>query len=382
MHSRKAPLATMARETPPTSLTLVVLLAAEVPLDTPTTLEAPESISRVILPRFLQFLKRKHPEKAIRVVPVWSEESLLSQKEALADATAVFVLDSDGSCLPALYAHAKRLRWLHSLSAGVDCFSCFLNSTPSHKSVSQTLAEDPGFLVTNGKGVFSRPLAEYVAAAMLHFAKDICRLQKLKNERSWNPAPMHQLRGKTVGFLGFGDIARETAKLLQAFGMRCVAMKRSANSEGNSLAEKVWTSADPDRLEFFKISDFVVCSLPGTPETRHAVGAIEFSAMKPSAVFISIGRGSVVDEHALLKALETKALAGAALDVFATEPLPETSPLWSAENLLISSHCCDWVKDHSAEEAFRVFEENFRRFLQGAQTQQDMYTPINKHLGY
>ncbi|CBZ54755.1 putative D-3-phosphoglycerate dehydrogenase [Neospora caninum Liverpool] len=354
----------MTLSAPPSPLTLVVLLAAEVPTETPATLEAPESISRVVFPRFLKFLKSKYPDQSVRVVSVWSEESLLRHKEELEQASAVFALEHDGSCLPALYAHAKNLRWLHSLSAGVDRFMPFLKSTHSHKNASQTLVEDPSFLVTNGKGVFARPLAEYVVAAILYFAKDILQLQKRKDERSWTPFPMDQLRGKT------------------AFGMRCVAIKRTPNSQQDSLAEKIWTPTDPDRFELFKSSDYVVCSLPGTPETRHAVGREEFAAMKPSAVFVSIGRGSAVDETALFEALQKEALAGAALDVFETEPLPKSSPLWGAENLLISPHCCDWVNDHSAEEAFRVFDENFRRFRQGAQIQQDMYTPIDKQLGY
>ncbi|PFH37079.1 erythronate-4-phosphate dehydrogenase domain-containing protein [Besnoitia besnoiti] len=362
-------------------LSLAVLLKEEVPRDTPCTLEAPESISRVVFPRFLEFLRAKYPTQTFNILTAWSPESAAQQAEKLKDVSVVFIIDTDPAVFAAVYEHATNLRWVHIHSVGVDRFAPFLLAAKSHRNPAKTLAEDPAFLVTNGKGVFTPALAEYVATALLYFAKDVRRLEKLKKENAWEPFPMSQLRGKTVGFLGFGEIARETAKLLQAFGMRCTALKRTA-SEKDALAERIWTSADPDGIEFFRSADYIVCSLPATPETTHAVGRKEFAAMKPSAVFISIGRGSVVDEAALLEALKNKTIAAAALDVFHTEPLPATSPLWAAENLLISSHCCDWVKDHSASDAFRVFDENFSRFQQGAQRQENMYTPINKALGY
>eukprot|EP00070_Physeter_catodon_P036451 XP_028343345.1 uncharacterized protein LOC112062782 [Physeter catodon] len=166
--------------------------------------------------------------------------------------------------------------------------------------------------------------------------------------------------------------------------MECTALRssRPASRDDRIILDHMWTQNCSDRLEFYRSADVIVCSLPATPETENSVGAAEFAAMKKSSIFISIGRGSVVDERALLQAVQTQRIAGAALDVFQEEPLPADSPLWKEERILISSHCCDCVEDHSAARTIDVFDENLRRFLAGARKNSDMFTPVDVHRGY
>jgi phosphoglycerate dehydrogenase-like enzyme len=157
---------------------------------------------------------------------------------------------------------------------------------------------------------------------------------------------MSELFGQTVGFVGFGDIAQSTAVLCKAFGMRIIALRNSRGQSGDELADSVFyssedTEAGAGRREVFRQADHIICSLPGTPSTKHACGREEFAAMKPTGIFVSIGRGLCVDEAALAEVLKAKRIAGAALDVFEKEPLPLDSPLWDCETLLFSAHNAD-----------------------------------------
>jgi len=205
----------------------------------------------------------------------------------------------------------------------------------------------PEIPLTNAKGAYSRPLAEYALGAILHYNKQVPRLQKSKRSKtSWDDKfTMSELYGKTVGFVGFGDIAQTTVPYCKAFGMKVLALRQSSNASGNELADKVFYSGE-NKLGLFQEADFVICSLPGGAPTRHFCGKAEFDAMKPTAFFLSIGRGTCVDEVALVSALESDSIAGAALDVFDKEPLPADSPLWNCENLLLSPHNADLTTEY------------------------------------
>mmetsp|Transcript_50516 Transcript_50516/g.156327 ORF Transcript_50516/g.156327 Transcript_50516/m.156327 type:complete len:277 (-) Transcript_50516:45-875(-) len=240
-----------------------------------------------------------------------------------------------------LWPLCPKLKWVHSMAAGVDTVVPVMNALP----------RGPDIPLTNAKGAFSRSLAEYALGAMLHFNKQVPRLQQSRAGRNWDKFIMAELHGKTAGFVGFGDIAQATARLCKAFGMKVVALRnqRGPNADaGNALADAVFYASEMEdaKLEVFRQSDFVVCTLPGGPATRNACGRAEFSAMKPSAVFISMGRGTCVDEASLVEVLRTGAIAGAALDVFAVEPLPADSPLWDCDNLLLSPHNADLTADY------------------------------------
>mmetsp|Transcript_79609 Transcript_79609/g.170714 ORF Transcript_79609/g.170714 Transcript_79609/m.170714 type:complete len:340 (-) Transcript_79609:92-1111(-) len=237
--------------------------------------------------------------------------------------------------LTELWPLCPKVKWVHSVLAGVDTVVPLLNALPG----------GPEIPLTNAKGAFSRSLAEYAMAAMLYFNKQLPRLQQNRMSRNWDRFIMNELHGKTVGFIGFGDIAQATAVVCKAFGMKVAALRNTRNLSGNDLADMVYYASDQEngsgKSEVFRTADFVVCTLPGGPATKYACGRDEFAVMKPSGVFISMGRGTCVDEAALVEALREGRIAGAALDVFEKEPLAAESPLWDCENLLLSPHNAD-----------------------------------------
>jgi phosphoglycerate dehydrogenase-like enzyme len=174
---------------------------------------------------------------------------------------------------------------------------------------------------------------------------------------------MGALAGQTIGIVGYGDIGRATAARLKPFDTRILALRqRPERSLGDPLADEV---VGADRvLEVAGRSDAIVLAAPLTPATRGLFGRDAIAAMKPSAVFVNVGRGPVVDEPALVEALESRRIRGAALDVFETEPLPAGHQLWGLPNALVSPHCADnvagWI-----EGAMRVFLRNLELFRRG-----------------
>jgi len=255
------------------------------------------------------------------------------------------------------------LRWIHSRSAGVD------------RMLFPALIESP-VVVTNGRGVFGPGLGEYVAAAVLFFAKDLGRMRRSQAARRWDPFLVEWVRGRTLGIVGYGDIGRAIAERMRAFGMRILALRRRPErTAGDPPVDEV---LDPGRLvELMGRSDYVVASTPLTAETRGLIGEREIAAMKPTGVLINVGRGAVVDEAALVRALVEGRIRGAALDVFETEPLPAEHPFWGMENVLLSPHCADqtqgWI-----EEAMQAFLDNLARFQRG----EPLAGVVDKRRGY
>lgn len=245
---------------------------------------------------------------------------------------------------------AERVRWVHTLSAGVEHLL-----TPEFAATPVPL--------TNSRGVYKRSLAEFALLGILYFAKDIPRM--LANQRAgrWAPFEITEAHGKTVGIVGYGEIGRASAQLAHGLGMRVLALRRrTALSDGDSTADATF---GPDALaSMLAQCDYVVVAAPGTPETRGMIGAPEFAAIKSSAVIINIGRGSVIAEAPLLRALQEGRLRGAALDVFEKEPLPEGHPFFSMPNVLVSPHCADRTSDW-LEQSARFFLGNFERFRKG-----------------
>jgi phosphoglycerate dehydrogenase-like enzyme len=171
--------------------------------------------------------------------------------------------------------------------------------------------------------------------ACSYFAKDLPRLMQQKKTKTWGKYNVLELRGATLGVVGYGDIGRACAKLAHVYGMRVIALRRNPHlTKGDPLCDVVY---GPDSLnKIMSESDYIVCSAPLTAETQGLVGAQQFEHAKENAVFINLGRGPVVDEDALIAALKGGKLKGAALDVFTTEPLPQDSELWELDNVLIS----------------------------------------------
>jgi sodium/hydrogen exchanger 8 len=258
-------------------------------------------------------------------------------------------------------------RWVHSFPAGVDGLSGFLASEA---------LQSRKVPVTNGKGAFSSSLAEYVIAAIMHFTKQIPRCLTNQKEKKWDPFVMDVVAGKTVGFVGYGHIAQQTAVLCKALGMRIIACRRS--SGGEDVVVPSQTYSPNERLKLFAEADYVVCSLPGTAQTQNFCGAQEFGAMKSTGVFVSLGRGAAVDEDALVDVLQKGQIRGAALDVFKEEPLPASSPLWDlGDRILITAHNADLTEDYF-DLGWAVFADNYRSFASG----EPLKTPIEVSRGY
>merc|ERR1719233_2528191 len=264
--------------------------------------------------------------------------------------------------------YKDQIKWVHCFWTGVDSMKEFTDSR---------LIDRPDIPLTNGKDAFSSSLAEYALLAALHFNKQVPRLQANRLGKIWERFPMSVLRGKVLGIIGFGDIAKATAKLAKAFGMNVLVLRRDPSQGGEGVVDDSSVFSFEGRFDLLQQSDFVVSVLPGTSSTKNFCGKEEFAAMNPSTVFISLGRGTTVDEDALYKALNTGRIQGAALDVFHIEPLPSTSPLWDLDNILISSHNADFTDDFYSL-GYEVWQENCRWYIDG----KPLLSLVDKELGY
>ncbi len=260
-----------------------------------------------------------------------------------------------------MLTRATRARWVHSIATGID------------RIASPTLLAHPSVL-TNTRDVFSAALAEFALLGMLHFAKNVPRLERARAEKRWDPFEVETLGGKILGVVGFGSIGRETARLAAALGMKVLVHRRHPQ---RAAGDPRVSAVVEDRGELFATADYLVLAAPLTPETRHLAGAAELARMKSSAVLINVGRGALVDEAALIDVLQRRAIRGAALDVFATEPLPATHPFFTMDNVLLSPHCADRTATWLAE-ALALFLANLARFRAGA----ELLHPVDKVRGY
>lgn len=264
-----------------------------------------------------------------------------------------------------VWDRAQRVQWVHSLSAGVE------------KLLIPEFVASPVPL-TNARGVFKRPLAEFVVLGMLYFYKHVRRLVESQHKHHWDSFMVEWLPGKIMGVVGYGEIGRECAMLAKALGVKIYAMRRKPEmSAGDPILDRVFPATE--LREMLKEVDVVVAAAPLTPETRHMLGDAEFRAMKPSALVMNVGRGPVIDEAALVRALQEKRIAGAALDVFEEEPLPSDHPFWDMENVLISPHCTDRTREPDwLDLSAQFFVENFQRFIKG----EPLVNVVDKKAGY
>ena len=284
--------------------------------------------------------------------------------QAVVDADILFNWSGSPALFREVFLKCPRLRWVHSRSAGLD------------KSLFPELTRS-SVVLTNGSGVFSASLGEFALAAILYFAKDFRRMIRNQMAGVWEPFDVLPVEGYTVGIVGYGDIGRAVAARVRAMGMKVLATKRHVSHWGNvdSLVEEMF---GPDRrLEMLARCDYVVVTAPLTAETMGMIGDAEFAAMKPTAVVINVGRGPVIVEGALAKALAEGRIKGAALDVFNEEPLPQGHEFYKMENVLLSPHCADhtpeWLND-----AMRFFIAQYERFRKG----EPLANVVDKKLGY
>ncbi|MEU6090517.1 D-2-hydroxyacid dehydrogenase [Streptomyces sp. NPDC047085] len=209
-----------------------------------------------------------------------------------------------------------RPRWVHTASAGVDHLMC-----------PELAASDT--VVTNARGIFDQPIAEYVAALVLAVAKDLPRTLELQRERAWRHRETRRVAGTRACVVGSGPIGRAIARTLKALGVTTALVGRMPRTG-------IHGPADLDRL--ISRADWVIAAAPLTEQTYGMFDTRRFGVMQPSAVFVNVGRGQLVDEDALAEALRRRWIAAAALDVFTAEPLPADSPLWGLPGLIVSPH--------------------------------------------
>jgi phosphoglycerate dehydrogenase-like enzyme len=254
--------------------------------------------------------------------------------------------------LAQLLQECPKVEWVHTRSAGIDFVT------------SPALSEFKG-VVTNAKGQFSSTLAEYTMLAIGYFAKDLPRLSRNKATKVWDKYDVHEIKRSTLGIVGYGDIGKAAAKLAKAYGMtvRAVVRRRVVNDDPN--VDAVYGNTPSELVRLFSESDYVLCAAPLTEETKGLIGKACFDGAKRGAVFINVGRGPIADEAELIKALQDGRLRGAALDVFETEPLPPTSPLWEMDNVLLSPHNMDKTATFMHESTEFYVNEQLPRFVRG-----------------
>jgi phosphoglycerate dehydrogenase-like enzyme len=297
------------------------------------------------LARHLTLLERLPDDTTITVSD--KREGL---EDAAPEADVILNVLGDGILLREIWPLARKVRWIHSLAAGVE------------GALFPELRES-AVPLTNARGVYKRSLAEFAIGAMLFFAKDFRRMLRNQEAARWEQFDIEELHGHTLGIVGHGEIGRATADLARAFGMEVAGVGRR-HTPG-------------ERRDLLSRADYILVAAPLTPETTGLVGGAEFAAMKHTAVLINVGRGPVVDEPALIEALRSGKIRGAALDVFNEEPLPPEHPFWRMENVLLSPHCADhtptWLEDST-----EFFLRNFDHFLKG----EPLENVVNKRAGY
>ena len=279
-------------------------------------------------------------------------------------------------------AQAPRLRWIQLHNAGVE------------KTLQQPIVQAEDVDVTNASGIHAVQMAEYSLMMMLAFAYQLPKLLQLQGKAEWPEKPHHiflprELRGQTLGIAGYGAIGRELARQANALGMTILATKNNVKHPADTDSYTEPGTGDPQgsipaRLypsealaSMVSECDFVVITTPLTSATTNMVNETVLSAMKKTAVLINVARGGVVDEAALISALAAQKIAGAALDVFQEEPLPNTSPLWNLDNVILTPH----IAGNSAryhEKAAALFAENLQRYLE----KRPLLNRIDRKRGY
>jgi phosphoglycerate dehydrogenase-like enzyme len=284
-------------------------------------------------------------------------------RRAAPEADVIFSLSAPAKVLRELWPLAPRVKWVHSRSAGLDSL------------LFPELVES-AVPLTNGSGVFSQSLAEFVIGAAIFFAKDFRRLIRNQDAGKWEQFDVDEVRGQTMGIVGYGDIGRACAQRAHAMGMKVLALRRRPErSNGDPYVASMYSTEQ--LLEMLPNCDYVVAAAPLAPGTKHLIGEAAIAKMKKTAVVMNVGRGPVIDEAALIPALQTGRIRGAALDVFENEPLPEGHPLFKLENVLLSPHCTDHTKSW-LEEGMQFFIDNFERFRAGT----PLKNVVDKRAGY
>lgn len=317
------------------------------------------SETKLVISSYHRFtLWRSPPEMAAAVRQGWPEMRVVDLPHY--DRIAPELPDTDifvGLLLrPEQLRLASRLKWVHTTSAGVGQLMY-----PEFRS--------SGIILTNASGVHAPAMAEHMTGMIVAMARDFTGAMRFQAQRKWaqqeiwdGPARPRELSGAVALLVGFGAVGRAVAGRLRGFGMHIWAVTRSGKADG-SLAERVFPAAELQAA--LPGADYVILAAPETPETHHLIGAEELAAMKRNAILVNVARGSLLDQAALVAALQKRAIGGAALDVASPEPLPPENPLWSLENVFITPHTSGISERIWARET-ELLMDNLERWFQGA----------------
>ena len=314
-----------------------------------------------VMPRqFVDDLRRAFPHHTF--LEAWDRDTL---RELLPQADVAFTPFVDRDVFP----RATRLRWVQSPAAGVGSLM-----------FPELLASD--VVVTSARGIRARSIAEHVIGVTIALARQLPLAMRAQVQRRWaqdeleGPASsVRSLHGLRMGILGLGAIGTEVATRASALGMRVSAIRRRPDSPVPAGVDTVWP---PDRLvDVLAASDVIVLALPHTPGTKQLIGARELDAMKRGALLINVARGKLLDDEAVVAALQDGRLGGAALDVFSREPLDESSPYWDLPNVIITPHTAGAMQDYWTP-LVSLFRDNLGRFERG----EPLLNVVDKRFGY
>jgi phosphoglycerate dehydrogenase-like enzyme len=308
---------------------------------------------------FSERLRKQFPQIQIVQLPTYERVG-----DELRDAELAIAWSLRGEQI----AEAKKLRWIHSTAAAVHALM-----SP------QLLASD--IIVTNAREVHGPVVAEHAMAIVFALAKRLPQAVKYQERKQWaqsqitgtEPRP-RELRGATITVVGLGSIGRSVALLAKSMGMRVVGVRENP-TRGRESADVVHGFDDLDQA--LAEADFVVLAVPVTEKTHHLFDAERLSLLKRDAYLINVGRGVLIDEDAMVEALKANRFAGAGLDVTTQEPLPEDSPLWTLENVLLTPHTGGFAQQ-MWERHYAQYSDNLRRYLAG----EPLLWVVDKHRGY
>ena len=289
---------------------------------------------------------RVYAEGISRELPALKVFATSNIADAIASANEASILVAKAQDITAaLVATMPKLRWIQALTTGVD---------PLHPLDLPAMV-----IVTSARGIHGPQMAELALLYMLSLYRDLPRMMTNQRHATWQRWGQRLLLGKTAVIVGVGSISETLAALCKAFGLRVIGITRRLQADG---FDELYTREHLHQV--VARADFLVLVTPYTPETHHMIDAAVLSAMPKSSYLINIARGNVVDEGALIEALRSGRIAGAALDVFETEPLPKTSPLWTFDNVIVTPHI-GGMSEIYAEQIMPLLLHNLRAYLAG-----------------
>ena len=310
--------------------------------------------------RYVDELRRDFPQHTF--LEAWDRETL---RRLLPDADVAFTPFVDRDVFPS----AARLRWVQSPAVGVGGLM-----------FPELLAS--GVIITTARGIRARAIAEHILGVTIALARRLPVAIRAQLDHRWaqeeleGPAvDVRTLQGQRMGIVGLGAIGRELVAIASPFGFRITAIRRTVCTSPPAGVDAVWT---PDRLrDVLAVSDVIVIAAPHTPDTKRLIGAAELAHVKRGALLVNVSRGKMIDDAAVIAALEDGRLGGAALDVFSEEPLPPSSPYWDMPNVIVTPHVSGALRDYWTP-LVALFSDNLRRFERG----EPLLNVVDKAAGY